>query len=379
MSHRRRIGQARRSSENLLARAFLASPQPMSINTLAEGRFINVNDSFLALTGYRREEIIGRTGTALNIYAEPENAAQIRRLLKERGTIRDLEMNFRVRSGAVRVGLLSAEIIEYEGQGCVLAAVTDITSRKQLEDALWQRAEKLAEANRIKDEFLAVLSHELRTPLTLILGWARLLSSGQLDKATSARGLKTIKRNAKLQARLIDDLLDVSRIIAGKIHLDVSPVNLVSVIEAAIDVVRPAAEAKAIQIESVLNPKVGLVSGDPIRLQQVVWNLLSNAVKFTPEEGEVTLTAGADEEQVTISVSDTGVGIAKEDQARIFEKFEQLVNGRTKTAEGTGLGLALSKALVELHGGTISLESELGVGSTFRIRLPRKQASEAAA
>lgn len=227
------------------------------------------------------------------------------------------------------------------------------------------------EANRIKDEFLATVSHELRTPLTAILGWAQMLQAGTLDEMTAKRALNSIERNAKSQAHLIEDLLDISRIITGKLRLDVRPVELPPVIEAAIDAVRPAADAKIIKLQKALDMKAGLVSGDPDRLQQVVWNLLSNAIKFTPRGGEVRISLQRVASQARISVSDTGQGIAPSFLPYMFDLFRQADSTITRKHGGLGLGLAIVRHVVEMHGGTVHADSPgEGKGATFTVSLP---------
>ncbi|OUL35324.1 hypothetical protein BV375_02200 [Nostoc sp. 106C] len=226
-------------------------------------------------------------------------------------------------------------------------------------------------ANRIKDEFLAVLSHELRSPLNPILGWSKLLQSGKLDATKTQQALKTIERNAHLQSELIEDLLDVSRILQGKLNLNVSSINLVSIIQAAMETVRLAAEAKSIKVEASLAPDVGLVWGDSTRLQQVIWNLLSNAVKFTDVGGQVNIRLEYQEAHAYITVSDTGQGIAPEFLPYLFDYFRQADAATTRKFGGLGLGLAIVRHLVELHGGAVGVES-LGIdmGATFTVRLP---------
>jgi PAS domain S-box-containing protein len=227
------------------------------------------------------------------------------------------------------------------------------------------------EVNRLKDEFLATLSHELRTPLTAVLGWTRLLGTGQLDEATEQRALETIERNAQAQVQLIDDILDVSRIIRGKLRLNVRPAELTPVIEAAVDSVRPAAEAKGIRLQVVLDPRAGPVSGDPDRLQQVVWNLLTNAVKFTPKDGRVQVLLARVNSHLELTVSDTGQGIEEKFLPFVFDRFRQADPSTTRVHGGLGLGLAIVRHLVELHGGTVSVESPgLGQGTTFKVSLP---------
>jgi CheY-like chemotaxis protein len=234
-------------------------------------------------------------------------------------------------------------------------------------------------ANRAKDEFLATLSHELRTPLNAIVGWTRILLDGALDERSTTRALEVIDRNANLQAQLIEDILDVSRIITGVLRVDRKPVDLGSVIGAAYDAVRPAAEAKRIRIQTRLDGAARLTEGDPQRLQQVVWNLLSNAVKFTKAGGvvEIELVAVGSTD-VRITVRDDGAGIDREFLPYVFDRFRQADGSISRQHGGLGLGLAIVRHLVELHGGTVRAESEgLERGSTFIIELPRLDAAAA--
>jgi signal transduction histidine kinase/CheY-like chemotaxis protein len=226
-------------------------------------------------------------------------------------------------------------------------------------------------ANRLKDEFLATLSHELRTPLTAVLGWARMLRSGMADERSLSRGLASIERNAAAQSRLVEDLLDVSRIVSGKMRLDVRPVDLAAVVESAVEAVRPAASAKQIRLQTSLDPHPGVVIGDPDRLQQVVWNLVSNSVKFTPREGQVHVRLARCDGHVEIVVSDTGRGMAPDVVPHVFERFRQADSSTTRAHGGLGLGLALVKHLVELHGGSVVAHSAgPEQGATFTVRLP---------
>ncbi len=234
-----------------------------------------------------------------------------------------------------------------------------------------KRAREAAEtASRVKDDFLATLSHELRTPLSAIMGWTHLLTLGKLDEETMTRGLETIARNAAVQTQLISDLLDVSRIISGQLRFESGVVDLNPVIEAAIETVRPAADAREVTLRRKLEPGAGLVSGDSVRLQQVVWNLLSNAIKFTPKRGEVTIELKNEASQVVVIVSDTGEGISAEFLPYIFDRFRQAESTSKRQHTGLGLGLAIVRHLVEAHGGTIQAFSEgIGKGATFRVTL----------
>lgn len=265
----------------------------------------------------------------------------------------------------------------------------DITQRKQTEEERQQllireqTARAVAEAaNRSKDEFLALLSHELRTPLTAILGWSGILHAGKLDEAKAAIAVETIERNANLQMQLIEDLLDISRTVSGDFSLDFRFVDLVEVIREAIEVVQPAADTKEIQLQFVLDADVEQIWGDSDRLQQVVWNLLSNAVKFTPKGGrvEVRLSVVSGSKDVKdkyaqIQVSDTGKGISSDFLPYVFDRFRQADSKSTRVHKGLGLGLAIARHLVELHGGTIQAESPgIGQGATFTVKLPQKAA-----
>lgn len=234
------------------------------------------------------------------------------------------------------------------------------------------------ESNRMKDEFLATVSHELRTPLTSIIGWAHLLSSGALDREATARAIETIERNAKAQAQIIDDILDVSRIITGKLHFTAEAIELVDVVEQAINAVRPAAEAKQIRLETIVGEQPTTVSGDANRLQQIVWNLLANAVKFTPAGGRVQARLERTGSDVEIIITDTGEGINPEFLPYVFDRFRQADASTTRQHGGLGLGLSIVRHLVELHGGTVQAESlGEGHGASFKVRLPLTQLRKA--
>ena len=282
---------------------------------------------------------------------------------------------------AVRISPLSHEGVVI-GTLTVIEDVTERVSREaELQNQIEERSrllssEKLARneaerANRLKDEFLATVSHELRNPLNAILGWAHMLRLGKLTPANAERAVETIYRNAKSQAQLVADLLDVSRIISGKLRLDVRTVDLISIINAAIDSIRPAADAKSIRLQAMLDPASGPISGDADRLQQIVWNLLTNAVKFTPKGGRILVKLQRVDSHVEIVVSDSGVGINKEFLPYVFDRFRQADASTTRIHGGLGLGLSIVHQLVDLHGGSVSVHSEgEGQGATFTINLP---------
>ncbi|WP_375469721.1 AAA family ATPase [uncultured Nostoc sp.] len=276
--------------------------------------------------------------------------------------------------GGITLGFPQPQLLSGEDQAFILAVAQQCAqaiARAHLYEAERTARNAAESANRIKDEFLAVLSHELRTPLNPILGWTKLMRTRKLDQLTSDRALETIERNAKLQTQLIEDLLDVSRILQGKLNLNFYPINLVSVIEAAIETVRLSAQAKSIEIQTILESDVGQVLGDTNRLQQVIWNILSNAIKFTPTGGQVKIKLEQVGLQVKICVTDTGKGIVPEFLAYVFDYFRQADSATTRKFGGLGLGLAIVRHLVELHGGTVQAESlGEGQGATFIVRLP---------
>ncbi len=308
----------------------------------------------------------------------------IRQALEEKASY---ELEFRVVQPSGKVCWLSTTggvIVDAQGHPIrMLGATRDITERKVVEEereqlllSEQQAREEAERANRIKDEFLAVLSHELRSPLNPILGWVKLLQSRTLDGPKTKHALATIERNAKLQTQLIEDLLDVSRILRGKLVLSAVPVNLASTIEAALETVRLAAEAKGIPIQRVLDPNVGQVMGESARLQQVIWNLLSNAVKFTPSGGTIEIRLEQINTHAQLQVKDTGKGITREFLPHVFEYFRQEDGTTTRKFGGLGLGLAIVRHLVELHGGTVWADSPgEGLGATFTVRLPLRPIS----
>jgi PAS domain S-box-containing protein len=252
-----------------------------------------------------------------------------------------------------------------------LTFAEDIASRAALAVDNARSYEQLHQANRLKDDFLATLSHELRTPLNAILGYARMVSGGLIPTDKLLRAIQTIERNATALAQMVEDVLDVSRIVAGKMRLDIQPVDLPLVLHEAVETIKPAADAKRIRIHAVIDPQVSPISGDPDRLQQIVWNLLSNAVKFTPKEGQVQLRLEQVNSSVEIIVSDSGIGIAPEFLPHLFERFRQADSGTTRQRAGLGLGLAIVRNLAELHGGSVDASSSgAGTGATFRVRLP---------
>jgi signal transduction histidine kinase/CheY-like chemotaxis protein len=278
---------------------------------------------------------------------------------------------FTARSERVVKGVAAQAAVAIDNARLFELAQKAADERKQLLDSERTARNEAERASAMKDEFLATLSHELRTPLSAILGWAQVLRRQFKDTPALEQGLETIERNARVQAQLIEDLLDMSRITSGKLRLDIQPTEPARFVEAAIDTVAPAADAKGIRIEKVLDPLAGPVSGDPGRLQQVIWNLLSNAIKFTPKDGKVQVILQRVNSHVEISVADTGIGIAREFLPHVFDRFRQADASTTRTFGGLGLGLSIVKHLVELHGGTVRVKSPgENRGTTFTVDLP---------
>jgi PAS domain S-box-containing protein len=381
----KRAEQSLRDSEARFRRLFESNLVGVAFWNV-DGFITDANDAYLQLVGYTREQF-----TALGKISWRELTPVEYQDLDDRaiaqaqatGVSRIYEKEYLHRNGqrvSIVLGVALLDDSQHNGVACVL----DITERKRAEkerDRLFQ-AERVARqeaetANRIKDEFLAVLSHELRTPLNPIMGWSKLLRTRKFDPATTNRALETIERNAKLQTQLIEDLLDVSRILQGKLSLNVCPVGLTMVVEGALETVRLAAEAKSIQIQTTLDPALGQVMGDPNRLQQVVWNLLSNAVKFTLPGGRVEIKLAEVDLQAQIQVSDTGKGITAAFLPYVFDYFRQADGTTTRKFGGLGLGLAIVRQVVELHGGTVKAQSQgEGLGATFTVRLPLLVRSE---
>jgi PAS domain S-box-containing protein len=353
------------------------------------GVILLVNREAETMFGYSRQELIGQSIEML----VPEQVRGVHPRFRSEyfaaPTVRPMgaqrELFARRKDGTelpVEIGL---NPIRTDEGVRVLSSIVDITERKRAEaersgvlEREREAREAAEQANRMKDEFLATLSHELRTPMTAILGWARMLRTGAKSAEDQERGLEVIERNARTQSQIIEDLLDMSRIISGKVRLDVQEVELQEVIETSLSTVRPAADAKEIRLIRVVDSSIGPVKGDANRLQQVMWNLLSNAIKFTPRGGRVQVTLERVNSHVEISVADSGQGIAGEFLPFVFERFRQADASSTRRHGGLGLGLAIVKQLVELHGGSVHAKSQgEQSGSTFIIHLPLAVAYQA--
>lgn len=378
----------RRQAERV--QAYLAAIVESSNNAIISkdlnGIITSWNKGAENLFGYTADEVIGKP---ILIIIPPDRIDEEARILSSirRGekivsfeTVRQ-----RKDQTLIEISVTISPILD--GAGNIIGAsktAYDITERKQIEMerekllASEQAARKDAEiANRLRDEFLATVSHELRAPLNSILGWARLMEKGTLDEKTMEKAVSTIVRNSEAQNRLIEDLLDVSRIISGKLRLEVITVKPILFVEAALETARPAADAKNITLEIIEDPVVSHISGDPTRLQQVMWNLLSNAIKFTPKGGKVTVSISRPNGYIEISVKDTGVGIKEDFLPHVFDRFRQADASSIRKYGGLGLGLAIVRHITEMHGGIVSVESEgENKGATFTISLPVTHSAE---
>jgi PAS domain S-box-containing protein len=362
----RELDKARAYAESLIKNA----PDPVFVSDL-EGKILQANDAVSHLLGFRQDEVVEQSVSRFLGADETREFVAALREVVEHGVSRNVRLHPRSASGEVISTTLNASALR-AADGNVIGAIgilRDMRAYEQVLHDLEDSRRELRDADQAKDRFLAIVSHELRTPLTAMLGWVRLLTTGMLDEATSARALPVIERNTKLLAQLIDDLLDVSGIVAGKLRLEVGPVDLVAVIESAIEAVQGLADAKSIGLKAVLDPSAGSVAGDPGRLQQVVWNLLANAIKFTPCKGRIDLRLERAGSHARLTVRDTGRGISPELLPHIFDRFRQ--DERTRQHGGLGLGLAIVRHIVKLHEGSVWAESDgEGRGATLVVELP---------
>ena len=365
--------EALRESEQRFRAMFEQAAVGIAISEL-DGRLAEVNAKFIEILGYPAQELARLSAYDLS---HPDDVASTRahvaRLLAGEVPDYSYEKRYLRKDGRVVWTLTSVGLLrDPEGRPRqFVGVIEDITALKVAQEgerAARAQAERMSD---LKDEFLATLSHELRTPLSAILGWSQVIASRRMEPEELKRAVQVIERNARAQTRLIEDLLDLSRITSGKVRLDVQPVEPAAFIEAALETVRPGAEAKRIRLEKVLDPKAGPIAGDPGRLQQVVWNLLSNAIKFTPAGGRVQVVLARVNSHIEVAISDTGIGIKPEFLPHVFDRFRQADGSTTRRHGGLGLGLAIAKHLLELHGGSLSAHSAgENRGATFTVYLP---------
>jgi PAS domain S-box-containing protein len=367
-----------RTSELRYRRLFEAARDGILILDAVTLKITDVNPFMTELLGYSHAEFLGKELWEIGLFTDKEASLAAFKQLQNTGYLRYEDLPLQATNGKLRDVEFVSNVYEEDGRQVIQCNIRDITARKQAEKertlllAAAQSARAEADsANDVKDEFLATLSHELRTPLTSILGWSQLLTDGKLDKQQAARAIETIARNARAQGRLIDELLDISRIITGKLCLNLRAVRLAPLIQAVIQDERPSAEAKRINLKAELNSDIGPFLGDADRLQQIVRNLLANAIKFTPDGGDVQVLLKRNNSHIAITVNDTGQGIAPELLPHVFERFRQADSSNTRSNGGLGLGLSIVRQLVELHRGTVTAESSgRNAGTTFRVMLP---------
>ncbi|MDQ5836597.1 MAG: PAS domain S-box protein [Acidobacteriota bacterium] len=360
--------------------AVIESADDAIISKTLDGIITSWNKGAERIFGYTADEVIGKPVTILIPEDHPDEEPSILARLRAGERIEHYE-TVRVRKGGELIDI-SLTVSPVRGpDGKIVGAskiARDITDRKRAEaerERLLeseQRARREAEeANRLKDDFLATVSHELRTPLTAILGWVRMLRDGSLDDETAERALAAVERNAQSQAQLVEDLLDISRIVSGKMRLDMRMIDPSSVIHAAVEAVKPAAQTKGIRLQLSIDPNAGPVAGDFERLQQVVWNLLSNAVKFTPSGGRVEVCLERCGSAAELTVKDDGRGINSKFLPFVFDRFKQADSSITRAYGGMGVGLSIVKSITEMHGGTVRASSEgEGHGASFTVALP---------
>jgi PAS domain S-box-containing protein len=352
---------------------FLAESIPLMIFTARpDGEIDYCNRQLAEFTGLQCEEVC-RTG--LRTFTHPDDVEESMRQWQrsiDSGEPFQQESRFRRADGVYRWHLTRASAMRDAG-GIVIwvGSSTDIDDRKSIEENLVRQYAESETLSRAKDEFLATSSHELRTPLTSILGWSELLMTGELDAETQGEAIDSIRQSARAQSRLIDDMLDVSRLLTGKLELNSEMVDVAATLLLAIRAITPAAENKNIRVEKSFARDVSRVAGDATRLQQIFWNILSNAVKFTPEGGSIRVRLSSADSHVTVEVSDTGKGIGRDFLPHVFESLSQEGGTSTRQHGGLGLGLSIVKQLVEMHGGTVRVESEgHALGSSFTVILP---------
>jgi PAS domain S-box-containing protein len=368
-------------SEIRYQRLFEAGRDGILILNALTLKITDVNPFMIELLGYSRAELLGKELWEIGLFSDKGHSQSVFRKLQQTHYIRYEDLPLQTRHGERREVEFVSNVYHEGDQQVIQCNIRDNSEHKRtqeerrlgLEAALASARVAHAEADRantIKDEFLAILSHELRTPLSAILGFSDLLSDG-LDEKESKQAIEIIVRNARVQRRLIDDLLDTSRIITGKLRLNVRQAELAPIIEAVVDGLRPAADARNIHLQITLGPRTGAIAGDTDRLQQIVWNLLTNAIKFTPKGGRVEVRLDRNHSHIGITVSDTGQGIDPDLLPHVFERFRQSDSSTTRKHGGLGLGLSIVRQLVELHGGKVTAESPgTGEGATFKVILP---------
>ena len=370
----RKSEEGLRQSLNKYVSVFQKCPLLLAVTQLRDGRFIDVNEIFCNESGYSREEIIGRTVFEMNFYPDPNKQEELIQLLLQNGLVNDMEMTFRIKSGEVRTVKIMARLLLIENKEYVLVVMNDIHDQKIRSVALHRAIEEAEAASLMKSEFVANMSHEIRTPMNGIIGLTGLLLRTGLTEKQQEYAL-VVQSSARSLMKIVNNVLDFSKIEAGRMDLEIYPFNLQKTCEETVNFLSFQAMSKNIDINCIIPEGMVLqVSGDEHKLKQVLMNIIGNAVKFT-SKGSVSVnldlvSVSGEDMVVRFSVTDTGIGIPEEKKQNIFKSFSQVDSSMTRSYGGTGLGLTITKQLVELMGGTIDYESTEGVGSTFRVTVP---------
>jgi PAS domain S-box-containing protein len=390
-------------SEMKFATAFRTSPDSVNINRVSDGAYIDVNEGFTKLTGYRPEDVAGKTSRDIEIWVDPADRDRLVAGLLADGVVHNLEARFRRKDGSTTTALMSAQLIDVEGERCILSVTRDISDRKRAEDeilrlnaeleerveqrtqelqnaledvsrtneVLTEMNERLEQATSAKSDFLAAMSHELRTPLNSIIGFSDLLARGMVGDLSpeQVKQIRMINSSGKYLLELVNEVLDLSAIEVGQLRIEVRPLSATHLARAVVDSLQPLAVERGLELSWDVALDADALESDRTRLEQILFNLLGNAIKFT-DAGTVSLNVTRDGDDILFSISDTGRGIADDELDRVFEEFYQSSRLDVAKSEGTGLGLTVSRRLAQMLGGSIEAESVVGQGSTFTVRIP---------
>ena len=368
LAEQRNMEKALAEAQNLFYGAFHLGPTALSISRIADGTFIDVNEQFIRLSGFNRDELVGQKASELNLWHYPEVRAQILQELEEQEALHEVEIEVRPKSGETRTVLASFQRFEASGGPYVLTNAIDITKRKHSEEVLRQAKEEAEEVARLRTALITNITHEFRTPLTVILGFTSMLQKSV--RAEYRRFVRLIERSGRRLLLLLDSVLDLAQLEAGTLEVERTPLNLVDLVQNVVRTMEPLAEEKGLEFILTVPPEPAYASLDHQVFQRVLSNLLDNAIKFT-EKGHVALDVEVNEETTSLHIIDTGVGISDAFLPHIFDEFAQESTGLERTHQGSGLGLSVSKRLIELIGGTIQVESRKEQGSVFTVTFPR--------
>jgi PAS domain S-box-containing protein len=375
ITERKATEEALRISEEKFRLAFKTSPESININRLSDGMYIDINDGFTAITGYTAQDVVGKTSLEINIWENIEDRMRLVKGLKETGRVDNLEANFRLKDGTLINGLMSASLLNLNNEPHIISMTNDITVRKKAEEELVIAKEKAEESDRLKSAFLANMSHEIRTPMNGILGFANMLKEQNLTDEEHDKYIHIIERSGVRMLNIINDIIDISKIEAGQTEVDYAEININEKNDELYYFFLPEIDEKGIKLSLInsLQTKDAVLKTDSEKVFAVLTNLIKNAIKFTLNgtiEFGYKIKENTDIAEIEFFVKDTGTGISKEQQQIIFDRFRQGSESLSRNYEGAGLGLSISKAYVEMLGGNIRVESQLGEGSTFYFTIP---------